>query len=213
MKKAENETEDPGQLFRVRRWRINECAPPSPAKENVMTTVGSQSVVGPIKKPGARSSATGVGVFTELPVASLGSDGLLHLIHHNVLRAFSYNKDILRLSATGVQVSDGIPQHRQAKHICQGRLTTLPFTRHIPDSLVPTRLQADIPHSPWIDMIPFPRLRDNLILWETEFDHGEFLRDLVGSVVDDGQLMVPWRGPVQPLAEPAAMTEPSMMTR
>jgi hypothetical protein len=42
-------------------------------------------------------------------------------------------------------------------------------------------------HSNWIDMFPFPEIRDNLIRWETYFDPLELLRDLVGEAVNDNQ--------------------------
>ncbi|GFF30051.1 hypothetical protein IFM51744_01013 [Aspergillus udagawae] len=42
-------------------------------------------------------------------------------------------------------------------------------------------------HSNWIDMFPFPEIRDNLIRWEAYFDPLELLRDLVGEAVNDNQ--------------------------
>ncbi|KAF7587230.1 hypothetical protein BBP40_007543, partial [Aspergillus hancockii] len=38
-------------------------------------------------------------------------------------------------------------------------------------------------HSIWINVIPFPRIRDNLIRCEGLFDHGELMQDLIGELM------------------------------
>ena len=48
---------------------------------------------------------------------------------------------------------------------------------HAPPSLRPTKLQLNRVHLPWIDRLPFPSWRDNMILWEKEFNDEEFLFD------------------------------------
>jgi hypothetical protein len=45
-------------------------------------------------------------------------------------------------------------------------------------------MQMNIPHPGWIDIIPFSRMRDNLIQRHDTFDHWEFLGDMVGFLVD-----------------------------
>jgi hypothetical protein len=45
-------------------------------------------------------------------------------------------------------------------------------------------MQMSNPHSSWIDQVPIPRLRDNLIKRQVSFDHREFLEDLLGELVD-----------------------------
>jgi hypothetical protein len=52
---------------------------------------------------------------------------------------------------------------------CRGASVVVPLSPRMPDALAPTRLQMDVPHAPWINMIPFPRMRDNLIRWEAGF--------------------------------------------
>lgn len=49
----------------------------------------------------------------------------------------------------------------------------------IPDSLRPTELQLTKPHHPWLDFFPFPRMRDNLITAQDEFDDEELCHDLM----------------------------------
>ncbi|KAH6653014.1 hypothetical protein BKA67DRAFT_307478 [Truncatella angustata] len=79
---------------------------------------------------------------------------LIVLIQFNALRAILTNLSILSL------------QHRMPLE-CRAAfniacLPEAPST--IPPALRPTPLQASIPHDPWIDMIPFPTMRDNMML-------------------------------------------------
>jgi hypothetical protein len=53
----------------------------------------------------------------------------------------------------------------------------------MPLSLIPTNLQQTHDHSTWINVIPFPRIRDNLIRCEGRFDHGELMQDLTGELM------------------------------
>ncbi|KAL7806017.1 hypothetical protein V8C26DRAFT_424431 [Trichoderma gracile] len=111
------------------------------------------------------------------------SDHLLHLIHFNVLRGLSYNKRVVKPNAL-IECSGNASA--QLKRV----LPHLPATTSspsplpcLPESLAPTRLQLSCPHSNWIDVFPFPRMRDNLIRWENYFSHAEFLTDLLGSLI------------------------------
>ncbi|KAE8354603.1 hypothetical protein BDV28DRAFT_146971 [Aspergillus coremiiformis] len=62
----------------------------------------------------------------------------------------------------------------------------------LPESLAPTSLQMDVVHATWINLIPFPQMRDNLIAWDTCYDHPEFVRDLLGDTIDENILAAPW---------------------
>ncbi|EHK48610.1 hypothetical protein TRIATDRAFT_214714 [Trichoderma atroviride IMI 206040] len=68
-------------------------------------------------------------------------------------------------------------------------LTALRF----PENLAPTSLQLSHPHSSWIDVFPFPEMRDNLIRYEGYFSHAEFLTDLLGNLIScmDGACDLP----------------------
>ncbi|KAL7823406.1 hypothetical protein V8C26DRAFT_386422 [Trichoderma gracile] len=57
-------------------------------------------------------------------------------------------------------------------------------TPAVPPSFVPTELQQVAPHPGWIDLLPSPQLRDNLILAIEEFniDEEELLADLIGDI-------------------------------
>ncbi|KAH8703275.1 hypothetical protein BGW36DRAFT_354703 [Talaromyces proteolyticus] len=49
---------------------------------------------------------------------------------------------------------------------------------NIPASLRPTSIQRKIPHHPWLDFFPFPRMRDNLIIAGDTFDDEKLCHDL-----------------------------------
>ncbi|TFB02103.1 hypothetical protein CCMA1212_005960 [Trichoderma ghanense] len=59
-------------------------------------------------------------------------------------------------------------------------------TPAIPPSFTPTKLQQVMPHPGWIDLLPSPQLRDNLILAIEEFNIPEedLLADLIGNIFD-----------------------------
>jgi hypothetical protein len=109
------------------------------------------------------------------------SEHLLHLIHFNVLRGLSYNKKVLRpASFRECTNTASITLRLVLPHIPDEKiLTALRF----PDNLAPTSLQLSHPHSSWIDVFPFPEMRDNLIRYEPYFSHAEFLTDLLGNLI------------------------------
>lgn len=59
-------------------------------------------------------------------------------------------------------------------------------TRSIPPAFMPTKMQQEVPHPGWIDLLPSPQLRDNLILAVIEFnvDEDEILEDLIGDIFE-----------------------------
>ncbi|OBT85703.1 hypothetical protein VE02_05943 [Pseudogymnoascus sp. 03VT05] len=113
-------------------------------------------------------------------------DHLLNLIQFNVLRAIFSNKSTLMSSAAyfkKVNTSDK-PQIERIQDCYPTRAIIVSASSGIPASLLPTQLQATVEHSTWIDAIPFPRMRDNLIKPKTEYDPVELARDLIGDLVD-----------------------------
>lgn len=113
----------------------------------------------------------------------LSSDHLLRLIHFNVLRALMNNKALLaqRTSQTRVVSGFEIPQ---SNNLCDGLILIRPKPdQPLPPSLDPTYIQTSIAHSSWLNMFPFPRLRDNLIRAEKDFNHEELCYDLFGELI------------------------------
>lgn len=51
---------------------------------------------------------------------------------------------------------------------------------NMPVSLRPTRVQKAIPHHPWLDFFPLPRMRDNMIQAGDEWDDEKLCIDIMG---------------------------------
>ncbi|KAJ4855324.1 uncharacterized protein T069G_10882 [Trichoderma breve] len=177
-----------GQPYRVHRWRIDDGKDDIPYIKP--REFPSDSTCVPVKDKSAPSNQLVVSKHPEPSRTSapwldlsycLLSDHLLHLIHFNVLRGLSYNKKVIKPNAfiecTGsatAQLKKILPHIPEATSLVQIRL---------PESLAPTKLQMSCPHSNWIDVFPFPKMRDNLIRWENYFSHAEFLTDLLGNLI------------------------------
>lgn len=107
----------------------------------------------------------------------LSSDHLLHLIQYNVVRALISNKrtlNTLHMDPTICTITSR----------CRDDTALYPLKPDIPPSLIPTALQQTRYHSTWINVIPFPRVRDNLIRYEGRFDPWELMQDLVGELLN-----------------------------
>ncbi|KAG8353100.1 hypothetical protein FVEN_g8771 [Fusarium venenatum] len=72
--------------------------------------------------------------------------------------------------------------------------TTTPLS--CPESLYPTKLQTEIEHHPWVDLLPIPQLRDNMLRAYTGgiIDEDELCFDILGVTcsqgLDDAYLIV-----------------------
>jgi hypothetical protein len=116
---------------------------------------------------------------------------LLTLVQYNVQRATFSNLAILSLL-------DSIPLE------CRAALAALPLSvkppTTIPPSLQPTLLQQSTPHDYWIRIVPFPAMRDNLILNSGKFDVDDLCCDLVGGLYEgfndvEGRGIMVWGEP------------------
>jgi hypothetical protein len=114
----------------------------------------------------------------------LPSDHLLHLIQYNVFRAFISIKRTLNTVSSD-------PTTCPVFGPCLDDTMHYPPSPSIPPSLVPTTLQLTRYHFPWINIIPFPRVRDNLIRREGHFDNWELWQDLVGDLMSS--TTAPWQ--------------------
>ncbi|PLB49927.1 hypothetical protein P170DRAFT_380198 [Aspergillus steynii IBT 23096] len=70
----------------------------------------------------------------------------------------------------------------------------------IPPSLRPTALQRTKPHHPWFDVFPFPRMRDNLITAQDDFDDEELCHDLMAfwDIQNTETAVLIWGSPWDP---------------
>ncbi|KAL4935002.1 hypothetical protein BDV06DRAFT_140419 [Aspergillus oleicola] len=115
---------------------------------------------------------------------------LLHLIHLNVSRGLRQNKEFLLTFA--LHYLPGFTEDCASTHVHPDVLfygssliaTSSKSNGLIPDTLIPTAAQKSYVHATWINILPFPRMRENLIRWEDCFDHADFVKDLVGNLID-----------------------------
>ncbi|KAL5592465.1 hypothetical protein FOBRF1_013491 [Fusarium oxysporum] len=114
----------------------------------------------------------------------LSLDHLLHLIQYNVFRALISNKRTLNTLPSDPTACPATGPYRDDTAL-------YPLNPHIPPSLAPTTLQQTHYHSIWINVIPFPRMRDNLIRYEGRFDPRELMQDLVGELMSSTPAL--WR--------------------
>lgn len=114
----------------------------------------------------------------------LSTDHLLHLVQFNVFRAFVSNKRTLNVLLTGWTKAPSSPTTCPIGGPYRDDTMIYPLNPNIPLCLRPTQLQQTRLHTLWINLIPFPRVRDNLIRHEGRYDHWELLQDLIGSLIN-----------------------------
>lgn len=117
------------------------------------------------------------------PNTDPSADQLLHLIHYNAFRGFYKNK--ILLGRTAISLSPG----RKPERFDEAFPTFSIVVPRAPDVIVPghltpTQSQMSLIHSTWINSLPFPAMRDNLIKWEKSFNHAEFAIDVMGYIMD-----------------------------
>ncbi|KAI8725707.1 hypothetical protein NCS52_00142400 [Fusarium sp. LHS14.1] len=87
-------------------------------------------------------------------------DHLNIIVRVNVLAAFAHNATLLGFKFRGLCCSNLVsPFTQHGPNLIE---TVMP-PQGCPDWLHPTPLQMAVRHHPWIDLIPIPRLRDNIL--------------------------------------------------
>lgn len=101
------------------------------------------------------------------------TDMLLNLSRMNVLRAAYQNAIALGMTAEWLCQDDTISifSNHGPRVVPRNQVS-------IPYSLRPTALQRATPHHPWLDVFPFPCMRDNLIQAGDDLDDDELCHDL-----------------------------------
>ncbi|KAJ6125617.1 hypothetical protein N7471_012934 [Penicillium samsonianum] len=101
------------------------------------------------------------------------AETLLSLVQFNMTRALVANAKTLGLTTRLMS--------RQARsHFASAGVETT-FIDSLPPSLQPTIFQLTIPHHPWIDLLPVPELRDNLLHRSPDlYDAAQLCRDMRG---------------------------------
>ncbi|KAH6699086.1 hypothetical protein BKA61DRAFT_621962 [Leptodontidium sp. MPI-SDFR-AT-0119] len=118
------------------------------------------------------------------------TDMLVSLVQFNTTRALVMNARIMGVT------SEFMTPDARSRLASEG--IEVQAHNSLPLSLKPTHLQLTKSHHPWIDILPFPEIRDNLLRRdENSYDKKELCRDLRGfQMVADGYGgMVAWRDP------------------
>ncbi|RSL51138.1 hypothetical protein CEP54_011559 [Fusarium duplospermum] len=106
----------------------------------------------------------------------LSSDHLIVLLQFNVLRASLANRELVsQLGSAPVTECSSAAEH------------VLPYPTNsgvVPPSLLPTALQQAIPHEGWVDIIPHPVWRDNVLLALGHFDEDALWSDIMGGLFE-----------------------------
>jgi Domain of unknown function (DUF3425) len=132
------------------------------------------SIVPQLPPTGDHASSLPTGI-----IFPLSSDHLITLIQYNVLRACIANLQLLSLL-------DTIPVQEcsSAFRISPAAELSSNGQQIIPPLLQPTLLQSTVEHPSWIDIIPSPAWRDNLIRAVGSFDEDDLCNDTVGGLWD-----------------------------
>ncbi|KAL3456742.1 hypothetical protein BJX64DRAFT_293837 [Aspergillus heterothallicus] len=91
-------------------------------------------------------------------------DMLLHLIQFNFLKASFQNMDIFGLTHEQVLPDEALSPFNVAGPWPHN------FEASLPPTLRATAIQRLIPHHPWLDFLPSPQMRDNLIAAGDAYD-------------------------------------------
>ncbi|TGO68493.1 hypothetical protein BOTNAR_0024g00450 [Botryotinia narcissicola] len=127
--------------------------------------------------------------------SSLSLDNAMLLIQFNTTRAFLANAQTLGLTTSSMARA---ACSRFFVDLTAGKTSFTLDLSSLPLSLHPTPLQREIPHHPWIDLLPIPQLRDNLLRRNNQFDEVELCREMRG--VKSAKLgrrngIIVWRDP------------------
>lgn len=109
----------------------------------------------------------------------LSSDHLIVLLQYNVVRGLLANYQLLLLFQPNTPTNSECST--AAEHVLPNPDDISPHC-HLPEMLRPTRLQTTVVHGKWIDIIPHPVLRDNLIRARGTFDGQDLWNDTIGGL-------------------------------
>ena len=135
----------------------------------------SSKVFGTTIFPGDSLQTASAGVLFPL-----SSDHLIVLLQYNALRGCLSNRELLsRFEPTSAPHQDC---SWAALHVLPGLDASA--LQSLPPSLQPTLLQRTVSHEPWIDIIPHPQFRDNLIRATGAFNEDELWSDTIGGLFE-----------------------------
>ncbi|EHK45748.1 hypothetical protein TRIATDRAFT_241425 [Trichoderma atroviride IMI 206040] len=169
---------------RKRQNRINQRAARRRQRDNLARELESSTAVP--SPPNAAGQCRRPNVSSTQVYFPLSPDHkLLYVICLNVSRAIITNYFIMSTIAPET-ASLCISRRIFTVESFSEAPRNLDGTRSFPPAFMPTKMQQEVPHPGWIDLLPSPQLRDNLILAVTEFDvdEDEILEDLIGDIFE-----------------------------
>ncbi|GLA21662.1 hypothetical protein AnigIFM62618_011693 [Aspergillus niger] len=121
---------------------------------------------------------------------------LLHLIQFNFIKALVQNMAILGLSSEQMD-DDAISPFNKLGPWQAEQDYHDDFGASLPPSLRATVIQRTVLHHPWLDLLPIPQMRDNLILAGESYDEMQLCLDMKGHgrVHADNAGIIVWRDP------------------
>ncbi|KAL4867401.1 hypothetical protein BDV12DRAFT_171364, partial [Aspergillus spectabilis] len=202
---GENQTRAKRRPYRVERWRVEELEFMSTSTSGSGSGSESQSgstvdaltqvtvdIEGCLCLPEIPvpdlTSITDIAHSTPSPTGSSSTPPLapdhilLNLVHYNVSRGLRRNKEALwRFTSHYVLGYNSAPRTIHPDVLFYGSSLISAFLDSLlPGTLAPTKMQMSCIHATWINLLPFPRMRENLINHETQFNHSEFIDDMIG---------------------------------
>ncbi|KAH6953565.1 hypothetical protein DER45DRAFT_576064 [Fusarium avenaceum] len=188
------------RAFRIQRWRLDDglgfllqnsrpavLTSETDANDRQVIDHGTTEVVQPqVAKVHITPSRTLLSsepeVIDEVGFSLPADHMLIRLITQNACRGLMQNTGVLRIGARYITTVDNSPLLPEFTIGCK-TVVIRSTHRAMPIDLSPTQLQMNIPHPTWMDAIPFPKVRDNLIKRQHLFNHRQFLEDIVGDML------------------------------
>ncbi|KAH8588437.1 hypothetical protein B0O99DRAFT_639215 [Bisporella sp. PMI_857] len=132
-------------------------------------------------------------VSRQYMISSPRLDLLLTLVQFNVFRALLSNTIALGFTLEWMN-EDAISPFLQENSPV--------YNRCCPPSLRSTALQRHVSHHPWIDLFPFPSLRDNMLLKGEDYDDNDLCHDLVEMCHAPAERsgLIVWSNPWDPMS-------------
>jgi hypothetical protein len=143
---------------------VGKTSPPSGSSRN--SRVGHTAPAKPSCMAGTPRVQEIMRRFADHAYASYiqGSPALSHLsllVRYNVSSALARNADMLGVTAEFYEWEGISPFVKQGPTI---GLTSPRRSVGWPPNLHPTSLQCSMPHHPWLDLFPWPKVRDNMLM-------------------------------------------------
>ncbi|KAF7918747.1 uncharacterized protein EAE97_011842 [Botrytis byssoidea] len=119
------------------------------------------------------------------------ADLLLTLVQFNVFRALFSNMVDLGFNLDWLTADAISPFFQNTSRV---------WDTSCPASLCPTALQRQVSHHPYLDLFPFPELRDNMLSKGEDFDDDDLCHDLVevGHAPSERSGLIVWGSPWDP---------------